>query len=323
MAESDASATTSRLLAYCRLFRLPNVFTAVADVAMGFLFVQQKLLPWAVFVGLVLSSALLYVAGMVLNDVYDVEQDRRERPHRPIPAGDIALPIARRLGFLLLLAGALCGWLAPQVASLDGVSLVRSGCVATVLAAAIVAYDAVLKRTPLAPAIMGICRFLNVLLGMSIGRTVAGPAYLAGFAAYHLVAAAGIGVYIAGVTWFARTEAVTSRRSTLALATAVIAAGLGMLGWLYRVLPPHIPTMDEKYWFILVGLLAFTIVRRCSTAVANPTPHRVQLAVKNAIWSLIVLDAAVVLLVCPAMWALVVLALVIPTVLLGTWIEAT
>ena len=323
MAESDASAATSRLLAYCRLFRLPNVFTAVADVAMGFLFVQQKLLPWTVFVGLALSSTLLYVAGMVLNDVYDVEQDRRERPKRPIPAGDITLSVARRLGYLLLLGGVLCGWVAPHLAPLDDASLLRSGCVATLLAAAVVAYDALLKKTPLAPVVMGTCRCLNVLLGMSVGRTIAGPAYMAGFASYHLVAAAGIGVYIAGVTWFARTEAVTSRRSTLALATTVMAAGLGLLGWLYRVLPPHVATMDEKYWFLLVGLLAFTIVRRCSSAVADPTPHRVQLAVKNAIWSLIVLDAAVVLLVCPAAWALVVLALVIPTILLGTWIEAT
>ena len=41
--------------------------------------------------------------------------------------------------------------------------------VAMLLAGCIVLYDAVLKRTPLAPLAMGACRMLNVLLGMSLG----------------------------------------------------------------------------------------------------------------------------------------------------------
>ena len=64
---------------YLRLARLPNVFTAVADVTMGFLFVQGTLHPPLVFGCLLAASVLLYTSGMVLNDVWDVEQDRRER----------------------------------------------------------------------------------------------------------------------------------------------------------------------------------------------------------------------------------------------------
>jgi hypothetical protein len=41
---------------YLRLFRLPNVFTAMADVTMGFLFVQMRLHPWPVYAVLVLAS---------------------------------------------------------------------------------------------------------------------------------------------------------------------------------------------------------------------------------------------------------------------------
>ena len=73
----------------------------------------------------------------------------------------------------------------------------------------------------------------------------------------------------------------------------------------------------------VLGLLAFVIVRRCLTAVFLPAPHRVQLAVTNAIWSLIVLDAAIVLLACHVAWSLVVLGLLVPTVLLGRWIPST
>jgi 4-hydroxybenzoate polyprenyltransferase len=318
----DVATGTSTLQAYLRLFRLPNVFTALADVTMGFLFVQSQLRPWPVYAVLAVASVCLYLAGMVLNDVYDVEQDRQERPQRPLPSGAVALGTARLLGLGLLLAGVASGWIAPHVGQLDG-SAWRSGYVATLLAACVLAYDAVLKRTPAGPLVMGSCRFLNVLLGMSIGPLAQGPTYMLGFTPYQLVAAAALGTYITGITWFARTEASTSRRSHLAGGTIVAAGGLGLLAWLYRVLPPHVPTMDEKYWFVLIGLLAFVIIRRCSTAIAEPTPQRVQLAVKNALWSLIVLNAAVVLLVCGPPWALAVLALVIPTILLGAWIEAT
>ncbi len=40
----DESETTSPLQSYLELLRLPNVFTAVVDVAMGFFFVQAA---WA------------------------------------------------------------------------------------------------------------------------------------------------------------------------------------------------------------------------------------------------------------------------------------
>ena len=57
------SLGSSRLLAYLQLFRAPNVFTAMADVAMGFLFVYQR--PWPVepLLCLLAASSLLYTAG--------------------------------------------------------------------------------------------------------------------------------------------------------------------------------------------------------------------------------------------------------------------
>ena len=108
----------SPLQSYLELLRLPNVFTAVADVAMGFFFVQAAwafnsdvqppaLLPigiWSVGL-LVAASASLYLAGMVLNDVFDIELDDEEQPYRPLPSGRISLSAARWLGWNLLSAG--------------------------------------------------------------------------------------------------------------------------------------------------------------------------------------------------------------------------
>ncbi len=62
----DDSATASKPLAYLQLARIPNVFTALADVTMGFLVVHQSLEPYPVFLLLAGASCCLYTAGMVL-----------------------------------------------------------------------------------------------------------------------------------------------------------------------------------------------------------------------------------------------------------------
>ena len=101
----SAEPPASKLLAYVQLLRLPNVFTAIADILMGYLFTHPTLDPLWRSLPLVLSSALIYLAGMVLNDVYDIEVDRAERPERPLPSGRIALGWARRLGYEMLFCG--------------------------------------------------------------------------------------------------------------------------------------------------------------------------------------------------------------------------
>jgi hypothetical protein len=69
--------------------------------------------------------------------------------------------------------------------------------------------------------------------------------------------------------------------------------------------------------------LGFTILRRAAVAIANPQPRTVQVTVKVAILSIIVLDAAVVLEVSHWFYAVGLLALLIPTVILGRWVSST
>jgi 4-hydroxybenzoate polyprenyltransferase len=322
------------LLAYLQLFRAPNVFTALADIAMGFLFVASAPSSFAPLLGLLASSALLYTAGMVLNDVYDFDIDARERPQRPLPSGRISRAAAHRLGYGLLAAGVLFGWIAGVVS--DAAALPwRSGVVATILAGCVTFYDAWAKRTPLGPLAMGSCRFLNILLGMSAAPSiVADHALAAGYDAAQLLTAGGIGLYIVGVTWFARTEAqAKSRTLHLLAATCVMIAGVVLLA-VYPAAPSAPPLkfaeMDllgglptQSVWGLLLVLIALPIVARCLAAAADPIPQRVQMAVKRAILSLIVLDAAVTLAVAGPSWGLAVLALLLPTSLLAAWVYST
>ena len=76
-------------------------------------------------------------------------------------------------------------------------------------------------------------------------------------------------------------------------------------------------------WPFALSILMLPTLRRGLIGVVDPRPRRVQAAVKQSLFSLIVLDAAVCLLVCPWPYALGVLALLLPAILLGRWVYST
>ena len=309
--EPPEDAPPSRLLAYLQLLRLPNVFTAMADVLLGYLVTHGDLSPPAVFACLLGSSSLLYLSGMALNDVFDREQDARERPTRPIPSGRVPLRVAQAMGWLMLLVGATLGWLAGCLATQW-----RAGVVASCLAAAVVLYDAVFKRTPLGPLGMGACRMLNVLLGAS---TVAGP-----LPQFMWVLAGGMGIYIAGVTWFARTEAVASSRPQLAAALSVMLAGLAVIAWYPYWSEGAAEIAPPSQWPIVWAIFGLIVANRCLRAVFDPRPATVQVAVKMSILAIVVIDA----MACfgalgQPFWPMIIVSLLLPTLLLGRWVYST
>jgi len=314
------------LLAWLRLMRLPNVFTALADVAMGFAFARDWSQPFGPSDGILLAclaaaSALLYTAGMVLNDVFDYEVDRQERPFRPLPSGRISLGKARVLGFGMLLVGMGLGWLAGLAygAEIDKAIPWRSGLIATLLAACVLLYDGFLKRTPLGSLGMGACRFLNVLLGMSVSTTLVGLPL--GYTQPEYLAAAGIGVYVVGITWFARNEAGKSSRASLVAGLVIMAAGIALLG--YSLKDRTDMQFEHLHMWILLGLLLFPTLRRGYVAVNDPSPTHVQATVKQSIISIIVFNAAICIAIAPTPYALSVLALLAPAVILGRWVYST
>lgn len=307
--------------AYLELFRLPNVFTAIADVALGFMLTHTALVGddfsvLVTFVLLMTASCFLYTAGMVLNDAFDAEIDAAERPHRPIPSGRVTPTTARWLGHQMLLIGVALGWTAGW---LSGNWL--CGVVASLLAVCVYAYDAVLKSTPLGPVAMGSCRMLNVLLGASAAAVA--------WHTLHWAVAVGLGVYVTGVTWFARTEARVSSRLHLAGATAVMIVGLAVIASYPTLIEADVMSVFEPMyfrplsWFGMWGVLVVVIIGRCGRAIASPTPQFVQLAVKGCIQSLVIVDAAAVYALRGPWCAIGILLLLVPTMYLGRWIYST
>src|SRR6185436_9062725 len=258
---STRSAPTPSLLSWLRLCRAPNVFTALADVSMGYLVARQALDELGVFACLAGASACLYTAGMVLNDVFAVEIDRKARPFRPLPSGQIGLKTAQVFGFGLLVVGIILGAVAGYaVVAREGAPDVpwRSGAIALLLAGSVLFYDGFLKRTLLGPLGMGLCRFLNVLLGMSVAHIAPGPSWLLYYRPIELLAAAGIGLYIVGVTWFAKGEAGRSPVLNLLGGMAVMFAGVALVGWwgsLIHAQQLRIGINVTYFWLLLLVML--------------------------------------------------------------------
>jgi 4-hydroxybenzoate polyprenyltransferase len=283
----------SRALVFARLVRLPNVFTAVADIALAAVVTGLEHLEFAYLV-LAAASACLYCSGMVWNDYFDIEQDARERAFRPLPSGQISPPTARALASGLMFVGCILAFLVNWVA----------GAFAAALAAAVVLYDRWLKRTAFGPVGMALCRFLNVLLGFA-----ASGSHVDFGLQLHL--AAVVGVYVAGVTWFARREAAISQPAHLRSAAAAMAAALALaLPVSLHVLPG---TGSPLFPYLLVAF-GFVIGVPVTRAIAKPEPPRVQAAVKRSVLGIIGLDALlataisgtygllILLLLPPAMW---------------------
>lgn len=323
--EPNPYSPIERLRAYLELLRAPNIFTAMADVVMGFLFAHKSMTTdqELILAVLALASSCMYAAGMVLNDVFDAEIDARERPMRPIPSGRIPLAMARRLGWGLLIAGlvlamAAAGLFLVELEGTDQGYAARVAGVAVCLAIAIVLYDAKLKETWLGPIVMGLCRSLNVLLGMSAAAHALGRE--------NWLAAGAIGVYIAGVTWLARGETGAPHRWKLTLATLAILGGIASLLVLPSWVEWRVPLLvsEPARWYLLIGILGTYTAMRCFYAVSDPVPETIQAAVKHCILSLVFLDGMICYVVWDATVALTVIVVFwLPAYFLGRWIYST
>jgi 4-hydroxybenzoate polyprenyltransferase len=176
--------STLTLLKLGRVSNLPTVWTNV--IAGAAITNAVATIADVAVIGLAMTA--FYAGGMYLNDFFDREIDARERPGRPIHAGDISASAVSAIGFALLAVGA--ALLLPF-----GLSTTIWG---LALAAAIVLYDTWHKGNIFAPVIMGLCR---ALVYLATGAAVAGqirPALIAG--------AIALAAHVIGLTYAAKQE---------------------------------------------------------------------------------------------------------------------
>jgi 4-hydroxybenzoate polyprenyltransferase len=254
--------------------RPANIVTSIADVLAGiaisgyFASLTGNLYNLQPVILLCLATIGLYGGGVVFNDVFDSELDRIERPERPIPSGLISRNDAARLGAVLLIAGIAFAFLACLPAGLLAFSIAVSALI----------YDRWGKhQSILGPLNMGLCRGLNLLLGISIV-----PGALEGSWPLAFVPV----IYIASITMISRGEVHGGSPSILYSASflyaVVLASILGVAFFKGTIL------------FALVFLVPFAwmIFRPLVKAIKEPVGKNIGKAVKAGVIALILMNAA-------------------------------
>jgi len=261
------------LKGYLQLARPANLPSAAADIfagaAIAGMFSSQSTAIWwdTRLIFLVLAAVFLYAGGVVLNDVFDMEVDKVERPERPIPSGLIPLKSAAFYGGMLLLLGTVMAFLNGNT----------SGIVSLILAACIVLYDAWAKKNDfLGPLNMGLCRGLNLVLGMSVLDGISDW----GYASLPLI-------YIFAITLISRGEVHGDNKNHILWAALLY---LLVMVSMAALVARNTDNLLQVIPFL--GLFAFLVLKPLANAYRSNTPDNIKKAVKAGVLSLIVLDAA-------------------------------
>jgi hypothetical protein len=252
--------------------RPANLITAFADILAGMAiaglhFTTDNFL-WGNAILLSISTVGLYGGGVVFNDVFDAELDAIERPERAIPSGRVSKKNATILGISLLLVGILTAFM---------VSLM-SGFLAIIISILALFYDRFGKHNNLfGPINMGLCRGVNLLLGISI---INSSVYEWWWLSIVPV------IYISAITMISRGEVHGGNKNHLYFAGFLYALVSIFQGYVAYSLG----NITLAILFILLHILL--IIKPLMQAIISPVGSNIGKAVKAGVLSLIVMDAA-------------------------------
>jgi len=172
---------------YLQLVRLPGIFTAFSNVLIGYFFSfsfnsEVIFLPY-----LLATSGMLFCSGMIFNDYFDYNLDKKERSFRPLPSGKISKQNALLIGFIFLILANIFAFF------LGFDSLIIS----LILSCMILFYNLKLKSISFLGILnLSVIRMLNILLGFSI------IALSSEFIQYLFP----LGIFIVGISILAKNE---------------------------------------------------------------------------------------------------------------------
>lgn len=248
--------------------RLANILTAIADILAGVAISGVLFDGLNSILLLVLSTIGLYGGGVVFNDVFDAELDQVERPERPIPSGLITITEASMLGSALLLTGISAAFLVS----------VTSGVIALSIAFFALVYDKWGKHDDiLGPINMGLCRGLNLLLGVSIS--------LEQLERYWFLAVIPV-IYIAAITMISRGEVHGGNKKVL------YASVVFYLVVIFTICTIAFFHQNLVYVLFFIAAFAVMIFVPLFKAINDPQGRLIGKAVKAGVLALILMDAA-------------------------------
>ncbi len=272
--------------------RPANIVTSVADVLAGIAisgyfynlhFATASFYP-VVLLGL--STMGLYGGGIVFNDVFDAELDKKERPERAIPSGLISLKEASFLGAFLLL------WGIGFAFSYSN----HAGAIAVAITFFALLYNKVSKHYAFfGPLNMGLCRGLNLLLGISISVSM--------LTQFYYLAVVPI-IYIFSITMISQGEVHGGNKRNLYIGGLLYA--IVVCAILYFAIS-HLQLVATLFLLPFVWMIFTPLIK----AIKNPVGLNIGKAVKAGVISLILMDAAWAAAFC-SIWAGIFIVCLLP-----------
>jgi 4-hydroxybenzoate polyprenyltransferase len=328
---------------YLLLIRAPNLFTVPSNIFAGyFAVIPTAAADSGQLLSLILSSIFLYVSGIVLNDYFDLDIDRKERPNRPLASGRITKRNAMILAVVSIIAGNLFALTASWASLL----------ISAMLTSIIIAYDFRLKRSTVAnPISMGLARFLNIMLG---GSPALGMAMLPS-QSYTLLVFIGycLFIYTAAISILSRKETNDtelfsgSNRITIFLSLSIVLVVIGSIlvvgldnfqswfvfnlvifscvmvfAFLHLIMNLELPKktreikQEEKY-NISLGEESQSYSKRSRAA------QKIQTTIKIMILSIVILDSVFISGLVGIIAGMAILMLLVPPILLGRRLYVT
>jgi 4-hydroxybenzoate polyprenyltransferase len=288
---------------YLTLFRLPNVFTAPSNILAGYYAVVEPANASGLHLGiLIICSILLYLSGIVLNDYFDIEVDRRERPLRPLPAGTVSKRKVLLIGIVFIIAANFISLLVSTSTFI----------IAAILSGTIVSYDYRMKYSVYGPGMMGAARALNVMLGSS-------PIFLTTVlninnSARISVVTVSLFLFVFGISRLStkeidETDQVRTAKGSFLMIFAVLAIIIvsGLVGVFLKDLFVNLAL------FAIIMIITFKpLLQRQPLSSKN-----IQRTIKTMVLSIIVLDSAFVSGCAGTAYGLVTLMLIMPAIILS------
>jgi 4-hydroxybenzoate polyprenyltransferase len=311
---------------YFQLFRISNIFTVPPDILAGYFISVANNTTIGVtnyqnLLILVFSSIFLYVGGLVTNDLFDLDIDKKERPNRPLPSGGIKKSTTIFLSILFLGLGLILALFLGITSTIVSVFLVIM----------ILAYNYKLKNGVSRPFLMGGIRGLNVIYGSTSTFGFFGYGNLHGYLSinYDILIDLSIASFAVFVHIFTLT--LISARETVEEITKFEKLNLKNIYAFYififfSILFIGSLFLNNKIFFLsffiaFLILISFIFYKKLGKEMNQP--QDIQFIVKNMIVLLILLDASFVAGSASIYLGIMTASLLIPCIVVGKKIGMT
>ena len=246
----------------------------------------------------------LYVSGVIFNDYFDIEIDRKERPFRPLPSGSISAQRAKKIAI---------GLMAFAVILAITVSL-SSFIISVFLSGVILAYDYGLKHGKFSgPLSMGGARFLNVIFGAS---PILNLSLQTNFLQLFF-AAVSVLTFVTVIAGFSRKEMSGMREGRPII---ILFAVIYMI-----ILLITVTTLLGLFmiWSLVILFPLAIIISIIFKQTLSGEPEAIRKGIKNMVISIIILDSIFISGVAGLVYGLLTLSFLLPSILLSRKLYVT